>query len=541
MKLSKITPLTIQKYLPHLSVPQVVKPWMRGLFLTLFILFSALILLLAIRGISGNPTSGVINDLKWTEDGPFELSPDRGRFALMLSMVENHSFHFSLPIAKFATPDLGFKNGNFVSLFAPAVSFIIVPGYIIGSLFGLGQVGAFIIIALFALANLWLIRAIAIDLGAHPVAATLGALVFLFATPAFTYAVTLYQHHISTFTVLLSLYLLLRTKKLWPLLLVWFLFAASIPIDYPNLFFMAPIALYALGRIIFTENTDEYIRIRLRFLGFLTFVGVLLPILFFFWFNQKSYGNPLQFSGTVSRVTKLNSDGTVAPDVDQTPDPTQELQPVKDKKSAIGFFRTRALLNGFYIHFVSPDRGVIVYTPIVLFGILGIFILYKQRRTILTVLIAIIGTNILLYSMWGDPWGGWAFGSRYLIPTYAILAILLSLALSHWKRNIVFVSLFLLVLIYSVSVNTLGAITSSRIPPQVEAVALEKLSAVHEKFSYDRDLDYLKNNRSKSFIFQTLAYKYVDAWHYYLMLTALISITGAGLLGYLAIFTKKNL
>ena len=101
---------------------------MKKIIIIFGFIFVALILALSIRGIPGNPVSSVVNDLKWTDDGPFELSPERGRFALMLSLIENKSFDFSLPIAQFTTPDLGYKNGKYVSLFAPAVSFIIMPG-----------------------------------------------------------------------------------------------------------------------------------------------------------------------------------------------------------------------------------------------------------------------------------------------------------------------------------------------------------------------------------------------------------------------------
>lgn len=92
-----------------------------------FVIFCVVILATSLRGIAGNPTENTLNKLQWSDNGPFELSPDRGRFALAFSLAEDHSFYFSLPIARFATPDLGFKDGHYVSLFAPAVSFIIIP------------------------------------------------------------------------------------------------------------------------------------------------------------------------------------------------------------------------------------------------------------------------------------------------------------------------------------------------------------------------------------------------------------------------------
>ena len=182
------------------------------LFLIL-ILFASGVLMVSLRGLPGNPTVPELNLKIWKENGPFELSPERGRFALIYSIVEDKSFYFSKSIAGFASPDVGIQNGHYVSLFAPLLSFSAIPGYLIGKYFGASQVGTFAVISLFALFNFFLIRAIAIRLGANKIAATLGAFVFLFATPGFAYAVNLYQHHLSTFLILLSIWALLKSKK----------------------------------------------------------------------------------------------------------------------------------------------------------------------------------------------------------------------------------------------------------------------------------------------------------------------------------------
>src|SRR3990172_11434883 len=65
----------------------------------LLTVFCATILVLAVKGKSGNPTEATMNDLSWTTNGPFELSPERGRFALTYSLVENKSVGFSIPVA----------------------------------------------------------------------------------------------------------------------------------------------------------------------------------------------------------------------------------------------------------------------------------------------------------------------------------------------------------------------------------------------------------------------------------------------------------
>lgn len=490
------------------------------------IFFPVIILALTIRGIPGNPTEKDINEAKWKDEGPFELSPERGRFALTLSLVENKSFHFSVPIARFAIPDLGYSNGNYVSLFAPGVSLVIASGYLLGKIWGLAQIGAFAIISFFAILNGLLIRTIAIKLKASPLAATLGAFIFLFATPAFTYSVTLYQHHISTFLILLGVYATLRWNNLWSLVLIWFLSAAAIPIDYPNLFLMIPVVIYSLGKMFYVKRSGNFTTISVKVLGFFTFISAIIPLSFFLWFNQASYNNPLQLSGTVRSVKAINEEGKplTPEELAKIPGGGFQLEDFTGKKSASGFFKTRSLLNGFYTHFVSPDRGIIWFTPIILFGIIGAIYLYRQNQKALTLLLGIIGANVLLYSMWGDPWGGWAFGSRYLVPTYAIMAILISFTLTCIKRNLIFLSFFALVMSYSLFVNTIGAITTSANPPQVEVLNLEKLSGHEEKYTYQRNIDYLLNNRSKSFVWQTWGKNFLSATQYFEILYAILII-----------------
>lgn len=507
----------------------------------LLFFFCAIILATSLRGIAGNPTSAVINQPEWKENGPFELSPERGRFALALSIIENNSFFYSLPIARFATPDLGFKNGNYVSLFAPGVSFLILPGFWVGNILGAGQVGAYSVIALFALLNVLILRNIAIKLGANSIAATLGSLIFIFATPAFAYGVNLYQHHISTFLILLSLYLLIAKKGFTPLIIIWFLFAASIPVDYPNLVLMAPIAIASLGKFFLLTKKERSINITIKPLYVFSFIGIILPLVFFMWFNFYSYGNSFQISGTVKRVEAMDQNGK--PIKPQGADKNY-IDPLsgsaKQKKTFIGFFDTRDMLNGFYIHFVSPDRGIIYYAPVVLFGIAGILLAYKRKVKAFSLLVSIIGANVLLYSMWGDPWGGWAFGSRYLIPSYAILSIFIALLLTYWKRKVIFLIPFLLIAFYSIAVNTLGAITTSALPPQVQVLSLEKLSGIVQRYTYQRNWDLLVAGKSKSFVYQTFLTDYISPLQFYQILTVLICIVVGGIIFYYALAARRK-
>lgn len=503
---------------------------MKGFFSSfVFVLFMVVVLALSIRGLAGNPTTKDLNTLAWKDQGPLELSPERGRFILLYSIVENHSFQFAVDLARVAAPDVSYIHGHYVSVFAPAVSFIVVPGYLIGKYFHISQVGSFAVIALFAVLNALLIRAISIRLGAHPIAGFLAAIAFVFGSPAFAYAVTLYQHHISTFLILLSIYLLIRFNSLFSLIIIWLLCAFSFTVDYPNAFMMLPIGIVGVLRMFSFEKIRGKRFLHLSLLRAISIVSVVLPMLFLFWFNALSYGNPFLLSGAVERAIEIKPNGSPLLELDvykaQLKAAKQNL--VIPQGSLLSLFRNRDIFNGFYIHFLSPDRGMIMYTPVMLLGIVGLVLALQKKQPYVGLLVGIIGFNVLLYSMWGDPYGGWAFGSRYLIPTYAILSLFLAQLLTYWQKKNLPLLIFLAILSYSVCVNTLGAITSSSNPPKIEADAIAASTHTDVAYTYLRNMQLLDKNISKSFVFQSVAQNYISAWNYYIALTIFIIVVSA--------------
>lgn len=511
----------------------------------LFIGFSIAFLCLAIfflgvRGLAGNPDIETLNSSRWSLDGPLELSPERGRFALLYSVIEDHSLIFSLPVAHLALPDLGMNSaGGYVSLFAPGVSFLVMPGYLLGKWFGVAQVGAYFVISLFALANIFLIKGIASRLGAGYFSSLLAGLTFAFATPAFAYGVNLYQHHVSTTIMLLALYCLSRFRHPLSFALIWFLCSFSVVVDNPNLFLMLPIGLYALMLLWQSLDWGRVVPARLlwRRIGYgATFLMLLVPMVFFLWYNQNAYGNPFQLPGTLKGVDEIGPDGRPA----EVNTYEQEVGLVKQRtsdktsheKTAVGFFRTRDLYNGFYTHFISPDRGIIFFAPVILLGIFGLGLLYRKNSIFVALVAATIGMNVLTYSMWGDPQGGWAFGSRYLIPTYALLAIGSAFLFSKTRGKWFVAALFLGLFAYSAFVNTLGAVTTSANPPKDEVLALEKQSGYEQKYTFVRNWEYLNKKYydigSKSFVYQTWAQSFLSAVQYFFVLYGLILLLVVG-------------
>jgi hypothetical protein len=172
-------------------------------------------------------------------------------------------------------------------------------------------------------------------------------------------------------------------------------------------------------------------------------------------------------------------------------------------------------------------------------GLLGIYFASKAGARLAPLMVAVIGANLLLYSMWGDPWGGWAFGSRYLIPSYAILSIFLGYLLAKFNKNILLFIIFTLLCFYSVDINTIGALSTSAVPPKVQVLELEKVSGIVQKYNHERGLDLLKNGKSKSFVYNTYLSNTISALDYYKIITGSILVLISSQLLFL-LFSKKS-
>ena len=119
--------------------------------------------------------------------------------------------------------------------------------------------------------------------------------------------------------------------------------------------------------------------------------------------------------------------------------------------------------------------------------------------------------NFLIYTMFPDPTGSWAFGPRYLLPATALLMIGAGSAIDIYKKSRWFVILFFILTTYSVSINTLGATTTTQVPPKVEAVNLP--NPIPYTYEYNWQLMTEKGLNSSLF-YNLYANKYVSSLQY---------------------------
>lgn len=451
---------------------------MKKIAIKILSIFSAIIMSLAsiaiviallsfnIKGDVGNPLY-YQTELDTKLGGPFESSGSTSRFALTKSIVDNGTFTFNGDLARFASPDVVRANGTYSTLFTPGVSFAAVPLYYLGKTFGVPQFAAFLTTILFAALNVFLIYLVSRKFGVNRALSMVSGLIFGFGTSAMAYSNTMTQHHLSVSLLLLGILNAAGKRNFINNLLFGLIAGFSALVDIPNLFMMTPIGLYILARNFSLDSQGEKLKLKIKLSVVALLLGVIPMFALFGWYNFQTTGSYTTLAQSVGRTDIFATDEIK--EVNR-----QANERAVGTKPPVVPFETRAQLNGLYILLISDERGIFYYNPIVIFGILGLILAVKNkiRENLSVVILSVVLVNVLLYSMFPDPWGGWSFGPRYLIPTIALLCTGIGYALSRTIKNPFVIIPFIITLVYSVLVSVLGSTTTNLIPPKVEAINL---------------------------------------------------------------------
>ncbi|KKU81820.1 MAG: hypothetical protein UY07_C0008G0009 [Parcubacteria group bacterium GW2011_GWA1_47_8] len=539
------------------------------------ILFGATLYTLTLRGAPGNPTASEFKDNLDMPTYAFELSSERGRYVHVVSLAQRGTFDITEEWALVAYPDVGVHNDKYYSFFAPGVSYFTLPFYLLGSKFGLGQVATFAAESIVSIITLVFIYLIGRRIFKLPLwAAVFAVLVYGFGSTSWSYAITLYQNAFTACFIVTALYAAWcfgesRARFAWLYAVyVWLAYALAITVDYPNALLMLPVMVYlAYLTFLFKKTEGEGIAISVRWAGVVTALAFVIVTGFHFAHNVYYYGGWSKLAGTLesyrpyttatttpimgttdtltsaSAISTLPSVllGTTSlvlatTTATTTGTTTATTTPMKEK-TVSGFFHEQNIPNGFSILMFSDERGLLFFTPIFLLSFLGIWYALRRKggdRAVYVVLLCLMALNLFLYSSWGDPWGGWAYGPRYLIPSMPWLALFVGVALAWggaaFSKKIIALALFL----YSSGIALIGALTTNAIPPKSEAMFLPI-----NTYNFLKNVPFLQEGKSGSFVYNTYVSAHFSLLEYFLIIYGVLALI-AVLVLFVSLFSRHE-
>lgn len=489
---------------------------------------SFIILLLSVKGQAGSTIYyQSVSSRDTFLGGPFENSGSTSRFALVEAIVENGSFSFTPQQAAFASPDISAFNGKAFSLFAPGVSFAGVPLYVIGNFFGIPQLSTFLLNIFFGVLNIYLVYYLARKFGAGLYASLTAGFLSMFATNAYTYSLSLTQHTMTSSALLLAVALSAGSLKWYKPILLGAVTGAAIMVDVINGLFLAPVLLYVFVKHLSVSTTANKIRVSFNPAIF-TFIAGILPFLAVFgYYNYMLTGSPTRLAQFIGNA-KIETSGNF-PQIQQNKFAEENV-----KKISLPF-ESRRILNGVQVLLTSEERSWLYYSPVLLFGLLGFVSVYKKssKKDQIAIIAGTIGVSVLAYAMFIDPWGGWAFGARYLIPSAMLTAIGIGLFLEKFKGNKMLIPVFVVAAIYSIYISTIGAYTTSTVPPRIEAETM----VVPTSWGINYNYDLISKGENSSLIYHLFVESFATSMQHIYFVTVTISIVF--ILIFLPIYTDK--
>jgi hypothetical protein len=321
-----------------------------------------------------------------------------------------------------ATGDVSYFAGHFHPNKAPGTSLLALPGY---ALVRFVEYVAGVDADSWAVLtwNAWLVSLLSVGLvtafGAvlvlrlargygSELSARLAALVFAFATMAWTYATCLFEHNIIAVALVAALYGVEKaaatrmrdgdadTEQL--------LHFAGIAAGFAAITNYTMAALVPMFALLWWARTRETKRIAWYALG------VLWPFLVICGYNVICFGTPL--------TTNYAYQSTMFSAQDRV----------------LGVF-AMPRLDVLALLLVSPFRGLFFTAPVLLCSVAALAVLAGRRGTRpAAALIAAVFVFLLLVNSSFNGWdGGWTAVPRYLAPAMGLLAIPLAVAFDRWR------------------------------------------------------------------------------------------------------------
>ncbi len=340
------------------------------------------------------------------------------RFLLTKSIVERGVFWFPIEYLDenstyWLSPDYAEIDDKLYSDKPPGLSFLAVPVFIISKMMvsflhlnlealfpnlnlhpdndHIAVAGIQLTLCLLAAIGILRIFDICQMMGISERNSLLAGLITAFTTPYWVYARTMFNHVPAAVFLISSFYHIQkyrRDKKIVDLLLAGFFSGFGFSIEFSIVFSIPWMCVLLLLPI--SSQIPEWKEKIASFIVYGLATGIsALPL---FYYNFVNFGdilaNALSFSHWAS-ILHL-------------------LEPVHE---------------GLYVLLLSNTRGLLYFSPIVLFGIAGLFLAYRRYPIEVSVIFSLILYVIIFYAKKYESHGGAAFGPRYLVPILLVLGI----------------------------------------------------------------------------------------------------------------------
>ncbi len=126
------------------------------------------------------------------------------------------------------------------------------------------------------------------------------------------------------------------------------------------------------------------------------------------------------------------------------------------------------LLEGFLARMISPNRGLLVFSPIVLFSLAGMYLMSRGKDAALFRWgVAAVVLDLLWYSTWPAWQEWWSFPPRYLTDLSPLLALFLVPAWRMARPRPALKGLFLVCAALSIFIHSLGVFVPNRWKPDL--------------------------------------------------------------------------
>ncbi len=231
-------------------------------------------------------------------------------------------------------------------------------------------------------------------LGSRKYPAIAVSLVYAFATPVWVFGKTQFPHTYSALFLVMAYYFVLKTPRISSrsALIVDILSAVAVSIEYTNAVLLLPEMAFIFGKLRRELDVRSVLERISVFFAPVLVVGFLLLV-----YNYVLFHNPFTFPEDYW----IGYDG---------------------QASSLSQFST-PLLTGLQELLLSPSRGLLLFSPVVVLAIPGSLLLAKKRRWEVILLESVFLCNLLLYSKWYLWDGGGSFGPRFLVTSIPLLVI----------------------------------------------------------------------------------------------------------------------